>query len=167
MQSSCLYSVRSRYYSAPSCLMYTDDSTVKHHQRMTKKKELWGSVINIRFEKSGSWVIRLKWPVAIVVCRVTYRECRADNTEWQLQEELVRKLEDRVSVILAERDMLRGNHIPLTNLTAPSLDHLPQFLAMAMLVGGFWEIKPIKLKYSRWSKLVVLNFFNAMTPNRL
>lgn len=52
---------------------------------------------------------------------------------------------------LEKRDMLRGNHIPLTNLTAPSLalDHFPQFLVMAMLVGGFWEIKPIKLKYPR------------------
>ncbi|KAK9407645.1 forkhead box protein P3 [Crotalus adamanteus] len=51
--------------------------------------------------------------------RVTYRECRADNTEWQMQEELVHKLEDRLvqekqklAVMRAELALTSHSHFP-------------------------------------------------------
>ncbi|XP_026567440.1 forkhead box protein P1-like isoform X1 [Pseudonaja textilis] len=58
--------------------------------------------------------------------RVTYRECRADNTQWQIQEELVRKLEDRLAqekqklaVMRAELALTSHSQLPYSGLISP------------------------------------------------
>ncbi|KAM6475722.1 forkhead box protein P3 isoform 1-T1 [Liasis olivaceus] len=51
--------------------------------------------------------------------RATYRECRANNTEWQMQEELVRKLEDRLA---QEKQRL---YVMRTELALTSHSQLP------------------------------------------